>query len=243
MNRERAGSVIVAIACITAMGVASTTLESTLSSDPDDAIQLDYDTLPIGKEQASEMKQEVQRNEQRQQSESSSSTTKKQEQQQQQQQQQQKQASAPDQSQDLLDTLLALLKELLPYIVGTLLLLTVGGLAYHYRERLMAPLLALLPQFGGGRENDAETGVTWHPRDDAERAWLDLLQAAGVDNPQSKTPTECADAAVDSGFDPEPVHKLRRAFEEIRYGETTLSEEHRERVTQSRRQLGLRGHQ
>lgn len=242
MNRERVVSVVVAVACIASMGVASTTLESSLASNPDDAIELDYDTLPIGREDAKEVKQDVQQNEEngqpQSQSQSSSASSS---------------SSSSDSSsasasaasssseQSLLDTLIALLEALLPYLVGTLVVLAVGGLGYRYRRRLVAPFFALIGGSGGGDGDDERPAVEWQPRDEVERAWLELVQTAGVDRPQSKTPAECADDVVAAGYDPEPVHRLRRAFEDVRYGEQTPTDDLREQVAQSRRRLGLGG--
>lgn len=235
MNRERVAAVVVALACVASMGVASTTLESSLSSNPDEAIQLDYDNLPIGREEAEEVKQEVQRNEANGQAESSSSSSSS-----------STSVSAASKSttdeQSLLEMLIELLETLLPYLVGALVLLTVVGLAYRYRRRLVAPFLALVAGAGGrSSDGDGSDRVEWKPRDDVERAWLDLLQTADVDRPHAKTPAECADDAVAAGYDPEPVYRLRRAFEDVRYGEMSPTDDLREQVDRSRRQLGLGG--
>jgi hypothetical protein len=234
MNRERVAAVVVALACVASMGVASTTLESSLSSNPDEAIQLDYDNLPIGREEAKEVKQEVQRNEANGQAESSSSSSSS------------TSVSAASKSttdeQSLLEMLIALLEALLPYLVGALVLLTVVGLTYRYRRRLVAPFLALVAGAGGRSSDGDDSGrVEWKPRDEVEQAWLDLVQTAGVDRPHAKTPAECADDAVAAGYDPEPVHRLRRAFEDVRYGEMSPTDDLREQVDRSRRQLGLGG--
>ena len=244
MNRERVVSVVVAVACIASMGVASTTLESSLASNPDDAIELDYDSLPIGREDAKEVKQDVQQNEENGQPQSQSSSASS---------SSSVSSSSSDSSsasasaasssseQSLLDMLIALLEALLPYLVGAFVVLAVGGLGYRYRRRLVAPFLALVDGSGGGGGDDERAAVEWQPRDDVERAWLELVQTAGVDRPQSKTPAECADDVVAAGYDPEPVHRLRRAFEDVRYGEQTPTDDLRERVAQSRRRLGLGG--
>ncbi|SEP27995.1 protein of unknown function [Halogranum amylolyticum] len=245
MNRERVVAVVVALACVASMGVASTTLESSLTSNPDDAIELDYDTLPIGREDAAEVKQEVERNEANEQSQSSSSSSSSASASASSSSSSSSSASSDSSSQtderSLLDIILALLEALLPYLIGALVVLTVVGLAYRYRRRLVAPFLALVSSSERDDGGDDGERVEWRPQDDVEAAWHELVQAAGVNRPHAKTPAECADEAVAAGYDPDAVYQLRRAFEDVRYGEMTLTDDHREQVARSRRELGLGG--
>lgn len=51
------------------------------------------------------------------------------------------------------------------------------------------------------------------------RAWEEMTTALDIDRPESATPAEFADAAVEAGFDRDDVAELTRLFEETRYGE------------------------
>jgi hypothetical protein len=62
MNGERYLMVLLAVCCISAVGVAATTLDSSLQEDPDDVIDFDYDDLPLGKEEAGTVKRETEKN-------------------------------------------------------------------------------------------------------------------------------------------------------------------------------------
>jgi hypothetical protein len=59
MNRSRAVAVLIAVLSVSALGVAATTLEATLSSEPDDAINPDWDRLPIGEDDAATIQEEI----------------------------------------------------------------------------------------------------------------------------------------------------------------------------------------
>jgi len=61
------------------------------------------------------------------------------------------------------------------------------------------------------------------------RAWRDLTEHLDVDAPESSTPAEFAEAAVDAGMDPEHVDALTEVFESVRYGgaEPTADRERR----------------
>ena len=52
-----------AVLCVVSMGVSATTLESTVRTNPDEVIDLDWERLPIGEEAAAELKAEMRENE------------------------------------------------------------------------------------------------------------------------------------------------------------------------------------
>jgi hypothetical protein len=60
MNRTQLSSLAVALACITALGVSATTLSSSLSSDPAEAVDLNYDLLPITGDEVADLQQTIQ---------------------------------------------------------------------------------------------------------------------------------------------------------------------------------------
>ncbi|MFC4357942.1 DUF4129 domain-containing protein [Halobium salinum] len=239
MNGDRLVAALVAVACVSAMGVASTTLDSSLKTDPDDVINLDWEELPIGGDRAVQIQEEIEGNQQRQQQQVSQSQQ--QQQQQQEEEEQQEQETTPAE-QSLLEQLWDLLLALLPYLVATLLLVAGGLLLRRYWERVVGPLLALLPSAADGEREEARPD--WQdrtPRNEAERAWFDLVREAGVERPHAKTPSEAAQAAVDAGFDPDAVERLRRTFEEVRYGGRGMTDDQRERIQGALSRLGSAG--
>ena len=52
MDRSGLTALAVALLCVASLGVAATTLESTLTTDPDEEIDIDWDRLPIGQDEA-----------------------------------------------------------------------------------------------------------------------------------------------------------------------------------------------
>ncbi|MFC4438360.1 MULTISPECIES: DUF4129 domain-containing protein [Natrialbaceae] len=61
------------------------------------------------------------------------------------------------------------------------------------------------------------------------RAWREMTALLEVERPESSTPREFADAAVDAGLERDHVEELTRLFEDVRYGdvETTAAMEER----------------
>lgn len=242
MNARRLVAALVAVACVAAMGVASTTLDSSLDTNPDDVVNLDWDRLPISAERAGEIQGELQRNQQRQERPPGDSDAQTQRERQQQQQRQQQEAEEREQQQegerDPLERLWERLLDALPSLLGGLALVAAGLLLRRYWKRLLGPLLAPI----GGTDDRREDGATarWtdrEPRNEAERAWFDLVRRAGVDRPHAKTPSESAAAAVDAGFDRDAVEALRRTFEEVRYGGGEMTDEQRRRLERGRDEL------
>lgn len=54
MNREHLTLAVVALACFSAVGTSATTLSSSVGTDPDEAVDPDYDALPVEREDAVE---------------------------------------------------------------------------------------------------------------------------------------------------------------------------------------------
>jgi len=71
---------------------------------------------------------------------------------------------------------------------------------------------------GGDGGESAPGALTPAPENEVERAWAELVTRAGVPQPRTRTPRDCARRAVETGYDPEVVDRLRRAFEDVRYG-------------------------
>jgi hypothetical protein len=51
------------------------------------------------------------------------------------------------------------------------------------------------------------------------RAWREMTDLLEVEEPETSTPGEFAEAAVDAGLGDEDVHELTRLFEDVRYGD------------------------
>lgn len=72
------------------------------------------------------------------------------------------------------------------------------------------------------------------------RAWAALLDAADVRYPTARTPAECAARAVDRGFDPDAVGRLRTEFEAVRYGDEPATDRRVQRAERALRDAGVR---
>ena len=61
-------------------------------------------------------------------------------------------------------------------------------------------------------------------------AWTRMTRSLSVENPETTTPGEFADHAVAAGVDPGDVEELTRLFEVVRYGQTPVTDDRRERA-------------
>ncbi|WEL18297.1 Uncharacterized protein SVXHr_2141 [Halorhabdus sp. SVX81] len=69
------------------------------------------------------------------------------------------------------------------------------------------------------------------------RAWVDMTAALAVPNRQSTTPGEFAEAAIEAGMKPRDVEELTRLFEDVRYGDASVSEQRERRATEALRRI------
>lgn len=251
-------SVAVGLLCIAAVGMSATTLDSSVSTEPDDII--DHDQFPISQDDAAELKKEVQSDgtndkqgthQKKKQKQSKSpaedgdkqvTKTKEGEGQSQQQKttqvQQQVQKKVGVEEQGLIDRLIDFLQKWGPILLVVAL---VAGLAYRYRERLLALAAALVPQ-GSDDDDDDDSGPDrpWadvDPRDEISRAWLAIARRTNVESPRAKTTSEYADAAVEQGLSRDAVETVTREFEEVRYRGAEVTEERERRAKESRDEL------
>lgn len=137
-----------------------------------------------------------------------------------------------------LDRLLSLLERLLPLLAVAAVLAVVAVAVRRHRDRLGPLVAAFLPELERPSRDEPDVRREPSPDDEVQRAWLTLLSHAGVDHPWARTPRECAAAAVEDGYDPEPVDELRRLFEEVRYGGHEPTDD---RVRRAREHLGRLG--
>lgn len=230
MDRLAAAWVVVVILSIGAFGVASATLETTLTTDPDDVIDLDYDRLPIGQGDAATLKEEIEGDTDGDPDDERSPEPSEDD---------GEEMTEPEGNGDddgssladgigmgtsptestLWDRLLALLGLLLRMVLY--LAVAVGAITavVRYRDRLWA--LIADPGRGDGVEGATVATAEWPPDDPAnpiEREWVRLVRRLDVDNPEQITATECARVAIDAGYDRDAVETLTETFEAVQYG-------------------------
>jgi len=262
MNSDSYVSVAIAALCIIALGVSATTLESSLSTDPDDVIDLDWENLPISQDEAADVQREMQSEQSSDGNGGGSSdsdggesskgtsteTTQVQKQQEQQEQQKQRDQQSDPQEQDPdgdsfmpgQTTIWDILLDLLPWLVALAWLAAVCGTLYHYRKQVLALALAMLPR--GSEDGETDDGDDWaavEPANEVDRLWLRMVRGLDVDDPETTTPTEFAREAVRDGMDSDGVRALTGVFEEVRYGDTGVTEDRKRRARAGYRKLGL----
>lgn len=69
------------------------------------------------------------------------------------------------------------------------------------------------------------------------RAWHEMTTHLEVANPESSSPGEFVDAAVDAGMDRDDVTRLTRLFEEVRYGTAEATAERERRAVDTLRRI------
>ena len=246
MKADRALSVALAACCLVALGASAATLDASVDTTPDDAIDLNVESLPLPSDEAAELKQQVQSAEAspRQESQSSprtsdSGTT-----------EATQQAGAGSDTDDaaaterqhslaaddgtgpgpvppeptLLERLLALLHALIDLLVTLLplaALLGLGAAAVRFRDRLRALFQRLRARLGFEAEGDTDAGASAQarpePANEVESAWLEMVRRTGTDE-LTRTPRRHADAAVEAGVEPADAETLTTLFERVRYG-------------------------
>jgi len=265
MTDDRLLTLLVALCCIVAFGVSATTLSSSVSTKPGDVIHIKYADLPLGRSQVNALKHEIEGKpadatapkaspgkgsaEAQQTTQASAPTAgpSSQSNPSSGQRTTQAQASSSGQGQgpspSLLDRLLSLLRALFTLLLALLAILVPLALLYRYRDRLRALLDSIgaddTPSNAAGgatmEEFSAAYGVG--PTNAVYRTWLGMVRHAGVPNPESMTPGDCANTAIDRGLDPAAVRTLTREFEAVRYGNAPVTAKRKARVRESRSRL------
>lgn len=230
-RRRSIVKLIMALCLLSAIGMAATTYESTLNTDPDNVIDVKHTWLPIGKEQIKDFKN-VQ----------SSSNA---------------ESGGGGGSEEIAPCtggIVGILANMFPmlippcgpfYLLGLLLpfLLLVAGsaLGYRYRERVVAIALALRgwlnDQFGTTQETGADSWPRDEPTNEVHQTWLTMVEQADIDRPWSRTPRECARAAVDAGLEFEAVDTISELFVQVRYGGAALTDDRRQQARYWHEQL------
>lgn len=250
MNRRAAIPLLIALLSISALGVASTTLETSLTTDPDDEINPDWDRLPIGQSDAASIQEQIEGggggggdgesgSDADRESDNTGQTSGESGQ-----SGEQGEGTgsgfgldSKDGESTLFDRLLALLIAILRVLVPLLVLVAFGALVYRYRG-------ALLSLFGldSTAESPAEPvtgGDAWPgaaPSNVVDRAWLTLVERVDPDRPETITTAECRTLARERGLDAAAVDAISTAFERVHYGGFSVTEE-AERARTGLRQL------
>lgn len=217
-NRHIYLKLFVAVCCIGAVGLAATSYEASVETNPDEVIDAHHSWLPVGKETILFFKNPQERSLSGGGGGGSSDG-----------------GGSGDDPAECTGGVLGVLAMMFPmfippcgpfYLLGLLLaflgmLLTVA-LAYRYRWHLIAPGIAVWgwlndrgrgPGSGGPHNWPSEP-----PGNEIYGAWLDMVERADPEQPWSRSPAQCASAAVDAGMDSEAVGRLTTLFEEVRYG-------------------------
>lgn len=263
MVPDRLPTVVVAVALLAGLGMTAATIDSSVDTRPDEAIDIDASTVPLGSGELVEYKERLQDGDERD-TEPSGDPAEEDavaskgegpetiddagsgsEQVQAQEHEQELGSGMGPGDPSLLDRLLELLRSLLSLLVSLLpALVVLGALAAIAANR--DRFASLLRDAGGGTPatDGAEAGPSLRlmPENDVERAWHEMATLAGVERIETTTPRECAARAETAGADPEAVDRITRTFEEVRYGGAPVTDERRasvrEELQEIRTQLG-----
>jgi hypothetical protein len=258
MNRDRAFTLVLAVCCLLVLATLSASLNSTVSTNPDDAIDLDYGSLPLTVQDAAELRETYETGQPETEGETDGTRQSNPENRNPSDSDSTDSGSAdanagsegdadraggvdsaadsstePDErDQGLLAMLQRLLAALLR-LAPALMLLAAAIVATHQRNRLLAWLEAHLSRqssTSAGIHRAASTPEVHPPSNQVERAWLEMLAESGVDPDPSATPRECAEAVVRAGLDSDAVWELTALFEEVRYDDTSVTSEEVQRA-------------
>ena len=255
MNTERILSAGMAVVVIAAVGLSASTLAASMSTDPSDAVDVQWELLPLGEDSQGEIESAAEDVDERyrqgasgdaegqgdgsgdaQQPDSKAGDGSQEQREREddgEPQSRGERAGGDDRSADSAaqqgeeqagqsgsnsDSGLAPVGPPWSLLLWLALLVAVVILAYRYRERLHRAIR-------GDPDEPVAQVLAPAPQNDVERAWVELVERAGVDRPHTRTPRDCARRAVERGFDPGQVDRLRRTFEDVRYGTQPPSDE------------------
>jgi len=122
MNRSQLLPALIALLAITSLSVASTTLETSLTTDPDEEINPNWESLPIGQDDAAAIQESIEGGGGESDGGGGSGST-------------DATGSATD-DRSLFDRLIALLSRLFRLLLPIAAVLAVAALAYRYRDLL-----------------------------------------------------------------------------------------------------------
>lgn len=217
MNRSHAIPLLIAVLALSALAIAATTLETTVTTDPDDEINPDWDRLPLSENDASAIQGEMTAGDDNPEAHSSGA---------------QSTASSggggdgtgtasglvtpPEETS--FDRLIALLITLLQIGVGLAVLAGVVGGLIRYQDSI-----ADVFGFDDTPESPPPTAepAVWPPSEPTsvvEAAWIELVSQLSPAQPETTTPAECLVLARRQDLDMRAVTDITTAFERVQYG-------------------------
>jgi hypothetical protein len=238
-----------ALLCLLAVGMTATTIDASVETTPDDAIDISASSVPLGAGEMQEYKERIKSEgenngpgDEERVTEAAVATDEGGDTRERSKAAKQGGAGAaaattqgrgtgaydPTLFEELLSLLTALLELLLSLLPVAALAAVIGG-AVVYRDRLRETLG--WPDDGAGvrDEADADPVPAPVPTNEVSRAWHEMA-AKLDDRPERRTPRELVDAAVSAGVDPDPVERVTETFEEVRYGHAEVTEERCQRA-------------
>jgi hypothetical protein len=137
-----------------------------------------------------------------------------------------------------------LLGVILVVLVGAavlLLFVATGDSGEELAEQPEAPPEATTPDIGavGRAAGDAADRIAGEAEAENEvyRAWAEMTDHLAVDGPESSTPEEFAEAAVEAGMAADDVRELTDLFEAVRYGTEEPTEDREARALAALRRI------
>lgn len=253
---QRLLSIAVLGCCLLTLATAAGSLDTAVSTTPDEAVDVDSSQLPIGQGSVEDIDRQLEGRESTEQTnegESDSGQAPTHDQQRDPDSRENPAAPEPADSgtvqevpdsgegigtgagghRGLLQRLLSVLERVLPVLVG----LAVAVALYRARHRLLAGVAALWSRLGD-TDDDATEPDGEPPADPAntvEEAWYRTMAEYDLADDRTKTPAECARRAVERGGERAAIQPLTTVFTEVRYGEEPVTERRRNRATESLR--------
>lgn len=142
----------------------------------------------------------------------------------------------------VLGIFLSALQVLYQYRVHLLIgfvLVIVLGLVVQYRQQIVSRSVLASSEDSTAR-SQRETVDNWpsdKPSNAVQQAWIEMIQNVNLENPSARTTTEWQVAAIEADLNPDAVRTITDTFEEVRYGNATVTPARRTRVQNALRQL------
>ena len=198
MNADAYVSVVIAISCVLAVGVSATTLDESLSTNPDDVIDVEWSELPINEEVAGSIEREMRSQQGGQEEAQSGSADAANDRaaasaaardRQQSQQRDESQSGSQPREPSHWATLLAMLRSALHWLLALGLLAVCGVLGYRYRARLRRLLAGISHRRHVGERDGEERGGPGptEPATEVDRRWQALVRSLDVEDPRTTT--------------------------------------------------------
>jgi len=249
MNRSQIVSVAVVGMTLVALGVAATSLETTLTTDPDEEINPNWEALPIDEEVAAAIQDEMDEDESDQidtagTNDDSSSDS-------------EPESELATRGEDPAIQLgpgpftvtepgheppekqeASPLRSLLPWAIGLgIVLLAVGTVVYRSNNISNRPTAsnstadadvhtpASPATTRSAKQNHQLTWPDAEPTTVVDRAWVQLVEQLDIEQPATATADTCVQRARETGVDIEAVETIATAFEAVQYGGQPASQE------------------